>query len=289
MPFFFQDLHYTKMKVRNLKMKLQICAVVLPILTISLWGDWQAIHHEEVHTHVANRLRWGRFKTLENYDFERAIFAGGSFWHLQAAFHGNFVGRDGVVETMVGYTGGGTLHPSFYTAPFADHLDAVIVYYDKTRVSYAQLLAVFLASTDPFDGEGQFCDRGASYRSMVVATTKRQFVLASEMVAFLKENVDGKAVYTKVQDLSALLDDEVDSLVLPSPRAVQAAAQTANDFTLDERWFYPAEERHQHVRQRSLAKYLQLTKGCGFSERLSELKPALQSTQDMLRGKLVAF
>ncbi len=90
-----------------------------------------------------------------------AIFAGGCFWCVEAAFDE----VPGVVETISGYAGGTKPNPNY--GNHEGYQEAVKVVYDPTKVSYAQLLEQFWHNVDPFDPEGQFCDKGNAYRSVV--------------------------------------------------------------------------------------------------------------------------
>ena len=49
------------------------------------------------------------------------------------------------------------------------HVEVVQVAYDPTKVSYAQLLDVYWRNVDPFDANGQFCDKGTHYRPVIFA------------------------------------------------------------------------------------------------------------------------
>jgi methionine-S-sulfoxide reductase len=72
---------------------------------------------------------------------QTAVFAGGCFWGLQAAFDK----VPGVVRTRVGYTGGTSADPTYslVAAGKTGHAEAVEVVFDPHRVSYAQLVEYF--------------------------------------------------------------------------------------------------------------------------------------------------
>ena len=94
-----------------------------------------------------------------------AVFAGGCFWCMEPPYDQ----LPGVLDTTSGYSGGHTGNPTYeqVTAGGTGHYESVRVTYDPDRVSYDELLAVFWRNIDPFDGRGQFCDRGSSYRAAV--------------------------------------------------------------------------------------------------------------------------
>ena len=93
--------------------------------------------------------------------------AGGCFWCVEA----DFESVRGVKEVVSGYTGGTTKNPTYkeVTRGGTGHYEAVQIFYDPARVTEEQLLHMFFRSIDPTDAGGQFCDRGASYRTAIFA------------------------------------------------------------------------------------------------------------------------
>lgn len=73
---------------------------------------------------------------------ETAIFAGGCFWGLEAAFRQ----LNGVTDTVVGYTGGTSRDPTYQDVASrrVDHLEACRVTYDPALISYQRLVEYFL-------------------------------------------------------------------------------------------------------------------------------------------------
>jgi peptide-methionine (S)-S-oxide reductase len=94
-------------------------------------------------------------------DGKTAIFAGGCFWCVEAAFDE----VPGVTETVSGYAGGTKPDPTY--GDHEGYQEAVKVTYDPARVTYDQLLDTYWHNIDPFDAEGQFCDKGDAYRSVI--------------------------------------------------------------------------------------------------------------------------
>jgi peptide-methionine (S)-S-oxide reductase len=97
----------------------------------------------------------------EAAESKTAVFAGGCFWCMEAAFDE----VDGVTETVSGYAGGTQPNPNY--GNHAGYQEAVKVTYDPAKVTYAKLLDQYWHNIDPFNAEGQFCDEGNAYRSVV--------------------------------------------------------------------------------------------------------------------------
>lgn len=108
---------------------------------------------------------------------ERAIVAGGCFWCVEA----DFEKVPGVSSVVSGYTGGTSQNPTYKNHD--GHYEAVEITFDNSRISYDQIIAMFLRSVDVTDAGGQFCDRGASYRTAIFVSNAAQKAAADAAVA----------------------------------------------------------------------------------------------------------
>ncbi len=166
-----------------------------------------------------------------------ATFAGGCFWCMEPPFDK----VSGVLSTTSGYAGGTVVNPTYEQVARGGtgHAEAVQVSFDPRRVSYEQLLAVFWRNVDPFDGGGQFCDRGSQYRSAI----------------FYEGDDQKRAAVASRESLER-------SGRLPGPIMTEIVPLQA---------FYPAEVYHQDYYQRSFREYWSYRTGCGRDRRLLEL------------------
>lgn len=164
-----------------------------------------------------------------------AVFAGGCFWCVEAAFEG----IEGVLGVVSGYTGGEEAHPTYeqVSSGATGHLEAVRVVYDPARITYGRLLEVFLHDIDPTQADGQFCDRGPQYRSAIFARDEVERVAATEALARAAAEL-GRRIDTQVRSAGP---------------------------------FWVAEDYHQDYYRTHPARYSAYRSSCGRDERLREL------------------
>lgn len=142
---------------------------------------------------------------------EKAIFAAGCFWGIEAAFKR----IKGVVSTRVGYSGGKTENPTYeeVCSDETGHAEAVELTYDPAVVSYKELLNAFWKIHNPTTLNRQGWDVGSQYRSAIFYTSKEQEQQAEASKAELEK--------------SQKYDKPVVTQIVPAST------------------FYPAEEYHQ--------------------------------------------
>jgi peptide-methionine (S)-S-oxide reductase len=162
-----------------------------------------------------------------------AIFAGGCFWCMEA----DYEKQAGVTGVVSGFTGGTLPNPT-YSGNHQGHFEAVEVTYDPAIVDYAELLDVFWKNVDPFDNQGQFCDKGPSYRSAIFPGSESEKVLAEQSKAKVAARFSGQTVYTEIRDRGQ---------------------------------FWPVEEYHQDYYLKNPVRYKYYRWNCGRDQRLEQL------------------
>lgn len=119
-------------------------------------------------------------------NLEKATFAAGCFWGVEAAFRQ----VDGVTDTAVGYTGGKKDYPTYeqVSSGTTGHAEAVQVTFDPARVPYEKLLSVFWSLHDPTQMNRQGPDIGTNYRSAIFYHTPAQKAAAEASKEQLKSS-----------------------------------------------------------------------------------------------------
>jgi len=127
---------------------------------------------------ILHRVNDNRNKSSDNptQKLEKATFAGGCFWCMQALFDK----VKGVVSTTVGYTGGHKENPTYegVCSGKTGHTEAIEILYDPSQVTYSELLDIFWKNIEPTMLNRQFVDFGTQYRTAIFYHNEEQKRLA---------------------------------------------------------------------------------------------------------------
>ena len=164
-----------------------------------------------------------------------AIFAAGCFWCSES----DFEKVPGVIDAVSGYAGGQTDNPTYYQvgSGATGHTEALRVIYDPKKVTYAELLDYYWHHVDPFDGNGQFCDRGNQYRPAILPVSAEQRAAAVASKARMSE-VFGKPIAVTIEEPGT---------------------------------FWVAEDYHQDFYKKNPAHYGRYRLGCGRDRRVKAI------------------
>ena len=166
---------------------------------------------------------------------QTAVFAGGCFWCLEH----DLEHLPGVIDAISGYSGGHVDQPTYRQVSGEDtgHQEAVQVRFDPAVISYSKLLRSYWRNVDPFDGGGQFCDRGDSYRPVIFTADAAQAQAAESSAVAAAQDLDRPRSAIKVE--------------------LRGAAP-----------FWPAEDYHQNYAELNDLKYSFYRFSCGRDRRL---------------------
>ena len=175
------------------------------------------------------------YSNLFAKDFSKAYFAGGCFWCMEEAFDK----VDGVISTISGFAGGNKANPTYkeVVSGKTGHFETIEITFDQKKISYEQLLKSYWKNIDPFDAEGQFCDKGPMYRSVVFYKTESQKRKINNSVKLI-ENKFKREVVTFVKKLGT---------------------------------FYRAESYHQDFYEKNFIRYLIYKKNCQREQILDKI------------------
>ncbi len=123
--------------------------------------------------------------------YQKAILAGGCFWGMQELINQ----ENGVVKTVVGYTGGSVANPTYETVStgLTGHAEAIEITFDPTKTNYEKILKFFFTIHDPTQINRQQNDVGTQYRSEIFYLDEEQKKIAQKVIA----QADASGVFKK--------------------------------------------------------------------------------------------
>ena len=166
---------------------------------------------------------------------KKAYFAGGCFWCMEESFDK----VNGVIETISGYSGGHVKNPKYkdVVKNTTGHYETLEITYNSSITNFEKLLEIYWINIDPFDADGQFCDKGESYKSVVFFENSDQKKIVEASIKNI-ENKFNKKVVTYVKKFKE---------------------------------FYKAETYHQDYYEKNFIRYLMYKKGCQREETLNKI------------------
>ena len=165
----------------------------------------------------------------------KVYFAGGCFWCMEESFDE----VEGVLKTTSGYSGGHVKNPKYkdVVKNTTGHYETLEITYDASKTNFSKLLDIYWINIDPFDKEGQFCDKGESYKSVVFFENSEQKNIIDKSVKNIEQKFN-KQVVTYIKKFKE---------------------------------FYVAETYHQDYYEKNFIRYLMYKKGCQREETLNKI------------------
>ena len=170
-----------------------------------------------------------------NAEEKKIYLAGGCFWCLEEAYQD----VDGVISAISGYSGGHTTNPTYekISTGKTGHIEALEIIYEDEIINSESILNIFFKNIDPFDKNGQFCDKGYQYQSAIFLNSNINQTLVNKYISIIENNYEQK----------------VKTLVIEFDK------------------FYEAEDYHQDFYIKNPIRYNYYKKGCGRVKRLKQL------------------
>ncbi|OFZ31952.1 MAG: peptide-methionine (S)-S-oxide reductase [Bdellovibrionales bacterium RIFCSPHIGHO2_01_FULL_40_29] len=147
----------------------------------------------------------------------------------------------GVLAVTSGYTGGHVENPSYeqVSSGATGHIESVEVVYDSSQISLEKILEVYWINIDPFDGNGQFCDKGYQYTSALFYSTDAEKELFQKSWAQAQRKLK--------------ISGTLKTNILPA------------------KTFFKAEDYHQDYYKKNPIRYRYYRSGCGRDKRLQQV------------------
>ncbi|MDC3170916.1 peptide-methionine (S)-S-oxide reductase MsrA [Prochlorococcus sp. AH-716-E13] len=165
---------------------------------------------------------------------EEVVLAGGCFWCLEH----DLESLRGINSVISGYSGGDLQNPTYEN--HKGHQEVVLVNYDSEVVTLSDIYRLYFRNIDPLDGEGQFCDRGDSYKPVIFF-----------------ENSDEK--------------NEARKSLLSASMELGVPLEKINVDVKLKREFWIAEDYHQDFAKKNELKYKFYRFSCGRDQQLDKL------------------
>ena len=118
--------------------------------------------------------------------YKAAYFAGGCFWCTESIFQR----IRGVSSVIPGYMGGKIKNPSYRDVcnGKTGHTETIKIDYDKSIISYKELLEIFFSTHDPTTPNRQGNDLGSQYRSAVFFENQIEKKQIIECISLFEKN-----------------------------------------------------------------------------------------------------
>ena len=135
-----------------------------------------------------NALSLKKIETNER----KVTLGGGCFWCTEAIFQ-QLVG---VIKVESGYSGGVSINPTYreVTSGQTGHAEVVEITYNKSIISYEEILKIHLTTHNPTTINRQGADRGTQYRSIIFYRSEKEKEIAINVIKEVQEVMEDMIV-----------------------------------------------------------------------------------------------
>ena len=164
--------------------------VFLSFSFLLLWG---CSNSGQPGQHIDSRNGYAVLPKLKSGEAV-ATFAGGCFWAMQESM----LQLKGVNTVVSGYAGGTTVNPGYEDVLTGNtgHAESVQVYYDPSKISFAQLVLAFFYAHDPTQLNRQGPDIGTDYRSIAFYRSPAELTIIDKVIhsAVIRHSIKNQIV-----------------------------------------------------------------------------------------------
>ena len=141
-----------------------------------------------------------------NKNLQIATLGGGCFWCTEAVFQE----VKGVEKVVSGYSGGNAPGKPTYReicSGLTGHAEVIQITFDANKISYEDILVIFMTTHDPTTLNQQGADRGTQYRSVIYYHDEKQQKISEEVLKQIQPYYDDK-IMTEISALDIFYDAE---------------------------------------------------------------------------------
>lgn len=147
-----------------------MCAALLGVVGYMLWhnsGERGMTPRAEMRE---TTMQTGGEEPEVSAQIKTALLANGCFWCVEH----DIKKVAGVIDALSGYAGGIGENPTYENYSEGGFREVVLVTYDASRVSFANLVEHIIKHGDPTDAAGSFRDRGGEYAPAIYYETESE-------------------------------------------------------------------------------------------------------------------
>ena len=119
-------------------------------------------------------------------NYKSIMFAGGCFWCMSKPYYE----YNGIIKVYSGYAGGTEANPTYEEVKTlkTGHRETIKIIYDPNIITFEALLDIYLDTIDPYDGDGQFIDRGFNYTCAIFTDDEEEIELSLKKLKQLEKD-----------------------------------------------------------------------------------------------------